>query len=401
VATVLALNCGSSSVKFAIFGADPAMALKCSGQIEGIGEGLRPRLSLRDAGGTAATAPEVPGDARDHAGLIAFLLQAVVEPRAGRCIAVGHRVVHGGTDFAAATLIDVAVQGRIEALIPLARSHQPHNAAGIRSAALTWPGVPQVAAFDTAFHRTLPLSRQVFALPRHFAERGLRRYGFHGLSYESVAARLPALIGARADGRVVVAHLGNGCSLAGMIGRRSMTTSMGFTPLDGLVMGRRPGRLDPGAVLWLIEEAGLAPAEVNRMLNRDSGLAGLSGGMSDMRALLEAGTGAAAFAIEVFVDRLVQEIGAAAAALGGLDALVFTGGIGENAAPVRAEAVARLRHLGLAIDPDANRRSDTLISRPDAPALALVVPTEEERVIAAHALRLAPDGGRSPAPPDT
>lgn len=379
-------------MRFAAFAADDPSRSLMRGQIEGIG--LAPRLSVSGDGIGGDAVPALPDSAATHAPLIGFLLDEVLRPRIGACVAIGHRVVHGGTRYAAPVGVDEAVLADLEALIPLARSHQPHNVAGIRAVMRAWPGVLQVACFDTAFHRTMPEAQQLYALPRELSEQGVRRYGFHGLSYESIAGRLPGHLGPRADGRVIVAHLGNGASLCAMLGRRSQSTTMGFTPLEGLVMGRRPGNLDPGIVLHLIAETGMSAAEVDDMLQRRSGLFGLSGISSDMRDLLAADSADARLAVEVFVARLVREIGALAATIGGLDALVFTGGIGENAAAVRAMAVERLGFLGARLDAAANRDNGPRISGPESTVDLLVLPTDEEQVIARHALALASSASR-------
>jgi acetate kinase len=380
--TVLAFNCGSSSIKFAAF--TPALDLLFRGEIEDIGPGLRPRLLFSDADERI----DLPPGLLTHAELIPFALDRHILPHAGKVVAVGHRVVHGGRRFVEPVRVDDAVMTGIEALIPLARSHQPHNAAGLRAAMKALPGVPQVACFDTEFHRTLPELRQRYAIPDEWTAFGLRRYGFHGLSYEWIASRLPDVMGERAKGKVIVCHLGNGSSLAGLDGLVSRITSMGFTPLEGLMMGSRPGHLDPGAVLWLIEEKGLSAEAVEVALRDRSGLLGVSGLSSDMRELLASDHPEARFAVDMFVDRLVQEIGNAAAALGGLDGIVFTGGIGEHAAPVRAQALAALAWLGVDLDPDANAANGQTITRPGSKVLAHVVPTDEERIIARHTLRL-------------
>jgi acetate kinase len=380
--TVLALNCGSSSIKFAAF--TPELAYCFGGQIEDIGQGLKPRLIVSGAAGPIA----LPEELATHAALLPYVLDHHILDRAGTVLAVGHRVVHGGEHFAAPVRVDAEALAAIEALVPLARSHQPHNAAGIRAAMAALPAVPQVACFDTAFHRTLPELRQRYAIPDEWTALGVRRYGFHGLSYEWIASRLPEVMGEWAEGRVVACHLGNGASLAGLDNRVSRVTSMGFTPLEGLMMGRRPGHLDPGALLWLIEEKGIPAAEVNRSLHNRAGLMGVSGLTSDMRELLASAAPAARFAVAMFVDRLVQEIGTAAAALGGLDGIVFTGGIGERAAPIRAAALVALSWLGVDLDETANAAHATTITRPGSKVSAHVVPTDEERVIARHALRL-------------
>ena len=265
---VVAINAGSSSIKFAVFTAAASPAPLWRGQIESVG--TTPALSLRRAGDPRlAAVPRIPDSARSHAELTGFLLDSVIAPRAGRCTAVGHRVVHGGPAFSGPVLIDDPALRSIEDLTPLARSHQPHNVAGIRAARATWPDIPHVACFDTAFHRTLPESGQLFAIPFRLAEEGVRRYGFHGLSYDAIARQLPEHLGERAKGRVIVAHLGNGASLCGMVARRSRATTMGFTPLDGLVMGRRPGRLDPGVLLYLMTEKAFGADRLSEFLNRE------------------------------------------------------------------------------------------------------------------------------------
>ena len=380
--TVLALNCGSSSVKFAAFG--PALEVLFRGQVENIGEGLAPRLATAD--GLEAAWP--PGPAT-HDAVVRRLVADAIVPRAGTVAAVGHRVVHGGTRFDRPVPVDDAILAEIAALAPLAPSHQPHNVAGVEAVARALPDTPQVACFDTAFHRTIPPARQRMALPRTYHEAGLRRFGFHGLSYESVVARLPDAMGPAAAGRVAICHLGAGCSLAGVVGGRSAYTSMGFTPLDGLMMGRRPGRLDPGAVLWLVERHGGDVEAVDRLLNREAGLLGVSGLSPDMRVLLEADAEEARLAIAMFVDRLVQEIGAAAAAIGGLDGLVFTGGIGENAAPVRARTLDALAWLGFRTDAGANEANAATITLAGSTPSAHVIAADEEAVIAAAAKALA------------
>lgn len=380
--TLLALNCGSSSVKFAVF--DLRRAPLHRGHVENIGSGLEPRFDDGSA---------LPAGVDRHDAIVAHLIRDRIAPRAGRVAAVGHRVVHGGTRFAEPVRIDREARRRIEDLAPLAPSHQPHNLAGIDAVAAALPGLPQVACFDTAFHRTVPEHRQLMPLPQAYAREGLRRFGFHGLSYERVVSRLPRILGARAGGRIVICHLGNGCSLAGVAGGKSAYTSMGFTPLDGLVMGRRPGRLDPGAVLWLVNRHGGDAEEVDALLNRRSGLLGVSGVSSDMRDLLASDDASARLAVTMFVDRLVQEIAAAAAALGGFDALVFTGGIGENAAPIRERTVRALAWLGFELDQAANEaHAPTItVSRRSAHVIA----TDEEAVIAAATAGFL-DGVRSP-----
>ena len=380
--SILALNSGSSSVKFALFDKDLAVLLK--GQVENIGDGLKPRMSLRDGNGGGDIA--LPPMLSSHADIIPHLIDSLILPRAaelaGGLAGIGHRVVHGGPHFERPVVIDSGIRGQIADMAPLAPSHQPHNLAGIDAVFAVLPRVPQIACFDTAFHRTLPEHRQAMPLPQRFAELGLRRFGFHGLSYQGIVGALPALPGEVARGRVIACHLGNGCSLAGIVDGISQFTSMGFTPLDGLMMGRRPGRLDPGAVLWLVERLGGDARAVDRLLNQEAGLLGVSGISSDMRTLLESDRPSAQLAVAMFVDRLAQEIGAAAAAIGGIDALVFSGGIGENAAPIRAMTVEALGFLGLRLDREANARNAATISPGDTHPSVHVVPADEEMVIA-------------------
>jgi acetate kinase len=371
--SLLALNCGSSSIKFALF--TLGLEKTSHGLIEAIGGREPPRLKV--AGKDTKTFGE-PG--QGHADLLPRLIDEVIVPRGGHITGVGHRVVHGGEDFAAPVRIDPATREAIARLSPLAPAHQPHNLAGIDAVAEKLPGVPQFACFDTAFHTTVPRIRREMPLPRAYARDGLLRYGFHGLSYQHVSATLPAL--GLPSGRVIACHLGNGASICGMSNGRSAWTSMGFTPLDGLMMGQRPGRLDPGAVLWLIEQHEGDIAAVSKLLNRNSGLAGVSGVSGDMRALMESGTDDARFAIDMYVDRLVEEIGAAAAAINGCDGLVFSGGVGENAGTIRAMAIERLKWLGLDLDPEANLASAQCITRGGSGPNAFIVKADEEVVIA-------------------
>lgn len=377
--SLLALNCGSSSIKFALF--TPEFMRTTSGLVEAIGHGQTPRLKISGENTRPFGEPD-----QSHADLLPRLIMEFILPRAGTIGGVGHRVVHGGERFDAPVRIDASVRSGIAALAPLAPGHQPHNLAGIDAAAAALPGVTQVACFDTAFHTSVPTVRREMALPRTYAEEGLIRYGFHGLAYEHVAATLPHL--GFSKGRIVACHLGNGCSISGMIDGVSKWTSMGFTPLDGLMMGQRPGRLDPGAVLWLIEQHGGDAAAVSNLLYHKCGLSGVSGVSGDMRTLLASDAPDAGFAIEMFVDRLVQEIGAAAASLGGVDALVFSGGIGENAASIRAMAIARLEWLGFALDPDANAGGLERLTTADSFRQAFVVKADEELVIAHAVSRL-------------
>ncbi|MDW8315205.1 MAG: acetate/propionate family kinase [Rhodovarius sp.] len=405
---VLVLNAGSSSLKCGLFEAAPdgGPRLLAGGQVEGLGGAAR--LALADAGGRALAARSRPaGAAVDHREALAALFALLPGLLGGRPVAIiGHRVVHGGVRFAAPVAVDEAVLAELEALVPLAPLHQPHNLAGIRAARALFPGIPQLACFDTAFHRTQPEEAERFALPERFFALGIRRYGFHGLSYAWIARRLQAEDPALAAGRVVVAHLGNGASLCALQGGVSQGSSMGFTALDGVPMGTRCGQLDPGVVLYMLDQLGMSSAEVARVLYHESGLKGLSGISHDVREIEAAGGPAAERALGHFAYRVRREIGALAAALGGLDGLVFTGGIGEHAAGVRARICAGLEFLGVRLDPAANAAHAPEIGAPDAPVRVLLRRAGEEEMIALHALEwlagkgdgaILP-GGRSAAP---
>lgn len=371
--SLLALNCGSSSIKFALF--TPDFERSFSGLVEAIGHGQSPKLKT-----STGDAREFGGSDQTHADVLPRLINEIILPRAGTISGVGHRIVHGGERFNAPVRIDPEVRAGIAELAPLAPGHQPHNLAGIDATTHALPGVPQIACFDTAFHAGIPAVRREMALPRRYAREGLIRYGFHGLSYEHVATKLPGL--GVSPGRVIACHLGNGCSVCGMIDGVSQWTSMGFTPLDGLMMGQRPGRLDPGAVLWLVEQHGGDTAAVSKLFYHQSGLSGVSGLSGDMRTLMASDQPDSAFAIKMFVDRLVQEIGAAAASLGGVDALVFSGGIGENASPIRAMTIQKLEWLGFKLDPSSNDSRAERLTTADSVRQAFVVEADEERIIA-------------------
>ncbi|MEW5892914.1 MAG: acetate/propionate family kinase [Pseudomonadota bacterium] len=389
---ILILNAGSSSLKFALYRvAAPAQFTPLyRGIIEEIGGPSRLRLLLTPPAEARIDQAIV---AASHAAAIRALLDWLAPHLDGlHLIAAGHRVVHGGIEHAAPVRVDAAVLARLERLIPIDPLHQPHNLAGIRALMQARPELPQVACFDTAFHRSLPELAQRFPLPRELFEAGVRRYGFHGLSYEYIASVLPDYLGAQAEGRVVVAHLGNGASLCAMQQRRSVETTMSFTPLDGLPMGTRCGAIDPAIPLYLMRERGMDLAAVSELLHQRSGLLGLSGTSSDMRQLLASERPEAQAAVAHYAYQVAKTIGALAVALGGLDALVFTAGIGEHAAPVRAAICARLGWLGLALDPVANAAQGPRISQPDSPISAWVIPTNEELVIARQAYALAQTG---------
>jgi acetate kinase len=388
---LLVLNAGSSSLKFAVFRAGPAGALEVQyrGLIEAIGRNARFRLvHAADAGDRADQALA----AADHEAALGHVLDWLASRHPDLDLrAAGHRVVHGGTDYRQPVRVDAGVVADLEQLVPLSPLHQPHSLAGIRALARLRPELPQIACFDTAFHHTLPPRARRFALPRDLEERGIRRYGFHGLSYEYIASVLPHHLGDAADGRVVVAHLGNGASLCAMRQRRSVETSMSFTPLDGIPMASRCGALDPGVLLYLMREEGMTPAQLDELLHHRSGLLGVSGSSGDVRALLASADPRAADALELFAYRTAQAIAGHAVALDGLDALVFTAGIGEHAAAVRAAICRHLGWLGLILDEAANARHGPRISRPDSPVSAWVIATNEEKVIAQHAWALTAD----------
>ena len=310
-----------------------------------------------------------------------------------RLVAAGHRVVHGGRRFVAPARVDGAVLAELGRLSPLAPLHQPHSLAAIRAIAANRPDLPQVACFDTAFHRTNAAVARRLALPRALAEEGMERYGFHGLSYEFIAGRLPEVAPGLAEGKVIVAHLGNGASLCALSGGRSVDTTMGFTALDGLPMGTRCGALDPGAILYLMQAHGMEAPALERLLYHESGLLGVSGVSSDMRALLASDDPHAAEAVELFAFQVARQAGALASTLGGLDGIVFTAGIGENVPEVRRQACERLAWLGLALDGAANARGGPCISAPGSRVAAWVIPTDEERMIARHTLATTTAGG--------
>ncbi len=385
---ILVLNAGSSSIKLSIFtvdGADPAapdgLEETLSGQIEGLGN--RPRFTVKDAGGAVLEDAEW-GEVGGHAEALERLRGWLADrPGMATLIAVGHRVVHGGPDLARPVLVDAAVLERLERLVPLAPLHQPHNLAPIRVVAGQMPDLPQVACFDTAFHRGHPEVADRYALPAELHDRGVRRYGFHGLSYEHIARSLPDEL---ARAKVVVAHLGNGCSMCALDAGRSVESSMGFTAVDGLPMGTRCGALDPGAVLYFLQELGMDAGAVEDLIYRRSGLLGVSGVSNDMRALLASESPGARLAIDLFVYRIGQELGRLAASLHGLDGLVFTAGIGENAAPIRERVCRDAAWLGLELDAAANAAGGPRLSRDGSRVSAWVIPTDEERMIARHTL---------------
>ena len=377
---LLTLNAGSSSIKFALFAATDAPAVLARGQIDGIG--VAPRFDV--SGSLGASESQAVG-IDDHAGALEVVVDWLA--RAGardRLAAVGHRIVHGGLAHAAPVVLTEAIIETLRGLIPLAPLHQPHNLAGVAAARRAFPAIPQIACFDTAFHRGHDFVNDAYALPRALYERGLRRFGFHGLSYEFIARQLPVVAPTNAAGRVIVAHLGNGASLCAMSQGRSVATTMGFSALEGLPMGTRCGAIDPGLLIYLLDHDGLTTAQLTRLLYKESGLLGLSGLSSDMRELEAATAPEAAEAIAYFVHRIGMEIAGLAATLRGLDLLVFTGGIGENSIRVRAAVVERLSWMGLRLDPDANSRNAQVMSSTDSAVQILTLATDEEAMIARH-----------------
>ncbi|MGX4802452.1 acetate/propionate family kinase [Bradyrhizobium guangdongense] len=387
--TILVVNAGSSSVKFQIFSVECEGRLRrqIKGQMDGIG--ARPRLKASGAGGESladrAYPIEVVPDVSTAMGVAGAWLREELRIHP---IAVGHRVVHGGPDYDKPVLIDHGVVARLERFINLAPLHQPHNLAPIRSILTNFPTLPQVACFDTAFHRTHDALADYYAIPHRLHAEGVRRYGFHGLSYEYIARTLPSVAPEIAKRRVIVAHLGSGASMCAMKDGRSVESTMGFTALDGLPMGTRPGQLDPGVVLYLLAEKGMSAAGVQDFLYCECGLKGLSGLSNDMRELERSEDPKAKLAIDYFAYRIGLNAGMLAAALQGLDAFVFTAGIGENSATIRARVAEQLGWLGVALDPLENSRHAPLISRSGSLIPVYVVPTDEELMIAQHTLSL-------------
>ncbi|NMF90000.1 acetate/propionate family kinase [Aromatoleum petrolei] len=390
---VLVINAGSSSLKFALFAIEPELAHSpaLSGQIEGIG--ATPLLSAKDAAGHRYHEPVLTGGSQgeQHKDALNHLFRWLSAHNPDLdIVAAGHRIVHGGELHSAPVVLNESVLRDLEGFIPLAPLHQPHNLRAVRAVAALIPEIPQVGCFDTAFHRTQSPLAQAFALPRAISAEGVKRYGFHGLSYDYVARKLPDVIGERANGAVLIAHLGNGASMCAMREGKSVATTMGFTAVEGLMMGTRTGSLDPGVLLYLMEQKGMNAKALTNLLYKESGLLGVSGISQDMRTLLASDARAAREAVDLFCYRIAREIGSLAAAAGGLDALVFTGGIGEHAAPVRAQVAKLSAWLGVAIDPEANDAHALRIDAPASRVAVAVVPTNEEGMIARYTLeRLA------------
>jgi acetate kinase len=387
--TILVVNAGSSSIKFQLFEVGPRDQLerRFKGQIEGIG--TRPHLLARNTKGDTLvdetwTGAEVGNASAALDKVIAFLREQI---GGSLPTAIGHRVVHGGPDYSEPTVISDVVLDRLERFVPLAPLHQPNNLAPIRAILERQPRLLQVACFDTAFHRGHPEVADRFAIPEPFYAEGVRRYGFHGLSYEYISRRLGEVAPEIANGRVVVAHLGSGASMCALSAGKSLESTMGFTALDGLPMGTRPGQLDAGVVLYLMSEKGMNAKAIERLLYNDCGLKGLSGISNDVRELLASGDPRAKLALEHFVYRITLFTGMLAAAMGGIDGFVFTGGIGENAPAIRAAVVERLSWLGLELGSKANATGEFKISRKRSRVACYVIPTDEELMIASHTLQ--------------
>jgi len=397
-AYALVLNAGSSSLKFCVYGrpadgsARPSTPpygwrLEARGQIEGIG--TSPRLGAKGGDGAVVAAEALDASVKDGRRALDALASWLRARYGGaRVVGVGHRVVHGGATYAAPVVVTPRIVEDLRALIPLAPLHQPYNLAAIDAVAERLPDAPQVACFDTGFHRGQPAVAELVPLPREIRAKGVQRYGFHGLSYEYIASVLPDVAPEIAHGRVIVAHLGSGASLCAMTRRKSIDSTLGFTALDGLCMGTRPGAVDPGVILYLFQGLGLSPAEVETILYKKSGLLGISGLSNDMRQLLASKEESARLAVDYFVYRAAKEIGALAASLGGLDGLVFTAGIGENAPEVRRRICEASAWLGIELDGTANSRGGPRVSSAASRVSAWVIPTNEELMIARHTATL-------------
>jgi acetate kinase len=385
----LVLNAGSSSVKFAVYGPtpEPSWESTARGQIAGIG--TAPRMSAVDGSGCTLDVPAAGRTVRDAGEAVNVLMDWLRERfAASRILGVGHRVVHGGPRHAGPAIVTPALLADLKALVPLAPLHQPYNLAAIEAVAGLLPDVPQVACFDTSFHRGRPQVSEVVPLPQAIRAGGVQRYGFHGLSYEYIATVLPQIAPEIATRRVIVAHLGSGASLCALRDGRSVDSTLGFTALDGLCMGTRPGSLDPGVVLYLFQALELSVREVEDILYRQSGLRGISGTSNDMRELLASDRPSARLAIDYFVYRAAKEIGALAAVLEGVDAIVFTAGIGENSSVIRARICQASAWLGIELDVPANERNSTRVSAAGSRVSAWMIPTNEELMIARHTAKL-------------
>lgn len=378
---IAVVNAGSSSVKFGIYGLDGDKPLLLRGQVEQIG--VSPSLTASDADGNELASRTFPTAGFGHAEAVNAITDVARELLPGSTVkGFGHRVVHGGTHFASPVEVSSEIISELERLIPLAPLHQPHNLAPIKAIAERTPSVRQVACFDTGFHQSQPAIAQAYAIPAELSESGIRRYGFHGLSYEYVSGKLREIAPDYADRKIIIAHLGNGASLCAIHHGRSVATTMGFTAIEGLVMGTRSGSLDPGVLIYLMDEKGLDARALESLLYKKSGLLGVSGISSDMRTLRASPDPKARAAIDLFVYRIIREIGSLSAALGGLDGLVFTGGIGQRDAKSRLEIVAGCAWLGADLNEEANAAATGKINAAESTIPIWVIPTDEERVIA-------------------
>ena len=381
----LVLNAGSSSLKFCVYERpdEKAWRLAARGQVDGIGSA--PKFVAKDEAGATLEERTLGAGVKDGKAALGVLAEWLAGRFGGsRVLGVGHRVVHGGTKYAKPVLVTPEVIADLKALVPLAPLHQPYNVGAIEAVAERLPGVPQVACFDTGFHHDQPEVARLIPLPKAVRDAGVQRYGFHGLSYEYIASALPDVAPQVAEGRVIVAHLGSGASVCALKGRNSMDSSLGFTALDGLCMGTRPGSVDPGVILHLFQALGRTPKDIEKMLYKESGLLGISSVSNDMRKLEASTDPAARLAIDYFVYQAAKHIGALAAVLGGVDALVFTAGIGEHSAGIRERICAASAWLGIALDPAANAQHGPCITRADSRVSAWVIPTNEELMIARH-----------------
>jgi acetate kinase len=388
---ILTLNAGSSSLKFAAFrlGNEAQPSLLASGQIEGLG--ATAKGSVKTASGeTAELSFDRSHTPVDHAAAMGSIIDWLKTTGAQSSVAaVGHRIVHGGPDFAEPVVIDDATLVKLKGLIPLAPLHQPHNIAGVQAAMKAFPSTPQVACFDTAFHRSHPFINDTYALPRSYYEEGVRRYGFHGLSYEFITRKLRTVAPQIARGDVIIAHLGNGASMCAVHDGRAVATTMGFTALDGLSMGTRCGQIDPGVVLYLMAEKKMSADAISDLLWKGSGLKGMSNSSQDMRELEASESPAARDAIAYFVSRIRRELAGLAAEINGAEAIVFTAGIGEHSWKVREAALQGMEWMGVHLDRQANRANTQIISAKDSPTMVFVIPTNEELMIAEHTVAAA------------
>lgn len=385
----LVLNSGSSSLKYAVFrtSVGGGWPIVVRGNLEGIG--TAPKMSARDGAGASLETPPLPAEVSDARAALEYVFDWLQSRLAGgRIMGVGHRVVHGGAQYTQPVIVTAQVLAQLRRLVPYAPLHQPYNLAAIEAVAQHRPDVPQVACFDTSFHRSLPAVAKLVPLPQELCRDGLQRYGFHGLSYEYIASVLPQVAPQLARGRVIVAHLGSGASLCALRAGESVENTFGFTALDGLCMGTRPGAVDPGVILYLFQGLGLSVHEVETMLYKKSGLLGISGVSNDMRDLLASREPSARLAVEYFIYRVAKEVGALTAVLGGLDALVFTAGIGENSPVIRHRVCEACAWLGIDLDEEANTANRPRISRATSAVAVLMIPTNEELMIARHTGRL-------------